>query len=187
MEKKDAIVALTYIISGALMQLLNGVQDGYPATVVTITGFIVFFIGLNKLKQLVDGTGQTATGILMIGAIIGTVAALIDFIPFLGSYAYVVYFLAFLVELIGLIQFKSSRTFGPTGRSGFSVLSIAMVISILRALIGMLPLFDDSLVIFFLGDIIISMFTVLALILVLVGWMKVQEDLAERFVAEPGA
>ena len=173
MEKKDAIVSITYIISGALLQMFNGVQDGFGATLISIFGFIVFFMGLSKLKNLVDEIGQKAIGLLMIAALIGAGGAVIDLIPLMGLIASIAYLAAFIMELIGLSQLKSSRTFGPEGKSGFSILTLAMVLSIVRAVIGVIP---------FIGGIFASIISVAVVVLVLVGWMKVQEDMAERFV-----
>lgn len=174
MEKKDAIMAVTYIISGSLLQMFNGVQDGFGATLVSILGFIVFFMGLKKLKNLVDPAGQKAIGMLMTGAIIGGSGAIIDLFPVIGSIiASIAYLIAFIFELIGLTQFKSSRTFGPTAQNGFSILVTSMALSVLRAIVGLIP---------FIGGLFASIISVVVVVLILFGWMKVQEDMAERFV-----
>lgn len=176
MEKKEAIVALTYIISGALLQMFNGVEDGFASTIITIFGFIMFFTGLGNLRNLIDPAGQSAANLLRAAALVGAASAVIDLIPFIGGIiATIGYLFAFIIELIGLNQFKSSRTFGATGKSGFTLLTVAMVLAVVRAIFGFIPFF---------GGIIASVLSIIAVMLILMGWMKVQEDLAERFVTE---
>jgi hypothetical protein len=176
MEKKEAIVAVTYIICGALLQMFNSIEDGFAGTLITIFGFVILIVGLNRLKTIIDQTGQRAASLIIIAAIIGGIGALIDLIPFLGVFfATIAYLAAFVIQLIGLNQFKASRTFGTTGKRGFTLLIIAMVLSVLGALVGVIPV---------LGDYFTSILSISALILILFGWLKVQEDLAERFVSE---
>lgn len=173
MEKKDAIMAMGYILSGSLLQIFNGIDFGFISALIAMMGFGLYFYGLSNLKPLIDAHGQSAITLLSVGAVIGSIGALIDLIPFIGGIiAMVFYLIAFIVELIGLIQFKSSRTFGSTGKSGFNFLILGMVMISLQILMNIIP---------FIGSYIASIFTLLAIILILLGWLKVLEDLAERF------
>ena len=66
MEKKETIKAVTFIIVGSLLQLYNGVSGGWASTLVAIFGFVLFLMGLNKLKTHLDEAGQSAVKLLVI-------------------------------------------------------------------------------------------------------------------------
>ena len=154
------------------MQLYNGVSGGWASTVVAIFGFVLFLMGLNMLKNSLDENGQGAVKLLIIGSIIGIVGLVIDFIPLIGFVSSLIYIVAFVIELVGILKLKKSDSFGETGKSGVTFLLIAMILAIVQSFFGLLP-------IPFIG-ILSSILSIAALVLVLFGWMKVQEGLVEK-------
>lgn len=173
MENKSAIQSVTYILSGALLQLFNGVDDGWASTLVAIFGFILFYVGLGKLKSGLDAPGQQAVGLLMIAAIIGVAGAFIDLIPLMGIFASLAFVAAFVIELIGFLRLKNSGALNEAGKSGVSLLIAAMALAIVQSLFGFLP---------FVGGIFAAIFAIAAIVLVFLGWVKIQEDMAERSI-----
>ena len=124
------------------------------------------------LKNSLDENGQGAVKLLIIGSIIGIVGLVIDFIPLIGFVSSIIYIVAFVIELVGILKLKKSDSFGEIGKSGVTFLLIAMILAILQSFFGLLP-------IPFIG-ILTSILSIAALVLVLFGWMKVQEGLVEK-------
>ncbi len=170
MEKKETIKSITFILSGALLQMFNGIGGNWAASLAAIFGLVLFFIGLKKLSEGVDAEGQGAIKMLTIAVIIGLVGLVFDIIPLLGIIAPIIFIVAFVFELIGFIKLKSSKSIGESGKSGITLLLIAMGLSILESILGIVP---------FLGAIIGSVLSLIALILVFYGWIKIQEGLIE--------
>lgn len=174
MEKKETIKSVTFIIVGSLLQLYNGVSGGWASTVVAIFGFVLFLMGLNMLKNSLDENGQGAVKLLVIASILGIIGLVIDFIPLIGFVSSIIYIVAFVIELVGFLKLKKSDSIGEVGKGGVTFLLIAMILAIVQAFFGLLP-------IPFMG-ILTSILSIAALALVLFGWMKVQEGLVEKMV-----
>lgn len=168
MEKKETIKSVTYVLSGALLQMFNGIGDGWISTLTAIFGMILFFIGLSKLKTGLDTVGQSGVKLLIIAAILSIVGFVFDLIPLMGIFASIVLIAAFVVELIGFLKLKASASIGVVGKSGVSLLIVAMILAILESLFSIVPL---------VGGIVGSILSLAALILVFFGWCKVQEGL----------
>lgn len=171
MENKEAIKSITFILGGALLQLFNGIGDGWASTLVAVFGFIIFYIGLDKLKDGLDNPGQSGVGMLKIAALIGATGALVDLIPLLGWLATLAYITAFVLELLGFVKLKSSGSLGTEGKGGVTLLLVAMVLAIVQAFFSFLP---------FVGSFFSTPFALAALALVFFGWVKVQDDILSR-------
>ena len=171
MEKKETIKSVTFIISGALLQIFNGIGGNWAASLTAIFGLVLFFMGLKKLSDGVDDAGKGAIKLLVISAIIGIVGLIFDIIPLLGIIAPIIFIIAFVFELIGYLKLKKSVTIGETGQSGVTLLLIAMVLAILESILGIVP---------FLGAVVGSILSLAALILVFFGWLKIQEGLIDN-------
>ena len=170
MEKKETIKAVTFILSGALLQLFNGIGGGWAASVVSIFGLILFFIGLMKLKGGLDTAGKGAVQMLIVGAIIGAVGLFFDLlpIPLTDTLATILFIIAFVFQLIGFIKLKASTTIGEIGKSGAGLLVISMILVIVASVFGFIPL---------LGETITAILSLVALFLVIFGWIKIQEGI----------
>lgn len=172
MNKKETIKSVTFILSGALLQMFNGIGDGLWSTFTSIFGIILFFIGLSKLKEGLDENGKAGAKLLIISAIIAGIGFIIDLIPLIGGMvASIVLLAAFIVQLIGYLKLKTSDAIGEVGRSGANLLFIAMIVAAFASLVGIVP---------FLGDIVVSISSFIGLILLFFGWLKVQEGLIEE-------
>jgi len=168
MGKKETIKAVSFILVGSLLQLYNGVSGGWASTLVAIFGFVLFLMGLNILKAHLDEIGQGAVKLLVIASIIGIVGLVIDLIPFLGI-------VAFVIELIGVLKLQNCATIGEIGKSGATFLLIAMILAILQSIVGLVFVFIPI-----IPGIICSILSIAALVLVLFGWIKIQEGLVEK-------
>jgi uncharacterized membrane protein len=171
MEKKETIKSVTYVIAGALLQMFNGIGGGWASSLTAIFGLVLFFIGLKKLKDGMDEAGQGAVKLLIIAAIMGVVGLVFDLIPLLGLISSIIFIAAFIVELIGFIKLKTSASIGEAGKGGVTLLIVAMTLAIVQSIFGLLP---------FVGGIIGSILSIVAIILVFFGWLKIQEGIIDN-------
>lgn len=171
MEKKETIKSVTFILSGALLQIFNGIGGNWAASLTAIFGLILFFMGLKKLQEGVDEAGKGATKMLIISAILGIVGLVFDIIPLLGIIASIIFIVAFVFELIGFLRLKTSDSIGEAGKGGVKLLVIAMILAIVQSVLGILPL---------VGGIIGTVISLVTIVLVFFGWLKIQEGIIEK-------
>lgn len=168
---KNAIKPVTLILVGNMLTIFNSIGNGWATSVVSIIGFVLFFIGLGQLKSELDETGKGAVKLLVVAAIVGIIGLLIDFIPLVGIVASIVYLASYIIELVAFIRLKNSESIGETGVQGVKLLLIAMIITLVGVLFGILPL---------IGGIITKLVSLAAFLLILFGWLKVQEGVIEK-------
>lgn len=171
MDKKETIKSVTFILSGALLQMFNGIGGGWASSLAAIFGMILFFMGLSKLKAGIDEAGQAGIKLLIVAAILSIIGFVFDIIPLFGIVASIVLIAAFVVQMVGLFKLKASASIGEVGKSGITLLLVAMILAILESIFGLLPL---------VGGVIGSILAIAALILVFFGWIKIQEGLVEK-------
>jgi hypothetical protein len=82
-----------------------------------------------------------------------------------------VFIVAFVIQLIGFIKLKGSESIGENGKSGVTLLIVSMILAILQSIFGLLP---------FAGAIIAGIISLVALILVFFGWLKIQDGLISK-------
>lgn len=165
-NKRNAISSVTLILVGNMLTTYNNIGTGWTATITAIIGFIIFFMGLDKLKSLLDDSGKAAVKLLINATIIGIIALVIDLIPLIGGiFAKILYLIAFIIQLVGLLKLKDSKTIGETGVAGVNNLLIAMVIMVIGSIISIFPG----------GEFINSVISFAAFLLILFGWLKIQD------------
>ena len=173
--KQKAITSVTLILVGNMLTTYNNIGSGWTSSITAIIGFILFFVGLGQLKTFLDEPGQNGLKLLKISAILGIAALIIHIIPFLGGIiAGLLYMIAFITQLVGLLQFKKTTSIGINGATGVTYLLIAMVLMIIGSLIGLLP---------FAGETINAVISLIAFMLILLGWLKIQEGIIENEVS----
>ena len=169
METKETTKAVTFILSGSLLQMFNGVSGGFWSGITALIGVAIFFIGLSSLKKGIDEQGKSAISLLIIAAIVSGIGYLLGLIPLVGIVGSIFLLAAFIVELIGYLRLKNSNSIQETGKKGVNLLLVAMVLGAVSALLGIIP---------FLGGVIVSICSLAGTILILLGWVKIQEGLS---------
>jgi uncharacterized membrane protein len=177
--KQKAISSVTLILVGNMLTTYNNIGSGWTSTITAIIGFVLFFIGLGQLNSFLDEPGQKGLSMLKNSAILGIVALIIHIIPLLGGIiAGILYLIAFIIQLVGLLQLQKSTTLGTKGAAGISNLLIAMGLMIIGSLIGILP---------FAGGTINALISLIAFMLILLGWLKIQEGIIENEINSDGS
>jgi len=170
--KQKAITSVTLILVGNMLTTYNNIGSGWTSTITAIIGFILFFIGIGQLQSFIDEPGRYGLKLLKIAAILGIIALIIHLMPLVGGlFAGIIYLIVFIIQLVGLLNLRKSALLGNEGANGISYLIIAMVLMIIGSFIGMLP---------FAGDTIKAFFALGAFMLILFGWLKIQEGIAVR-------
>lgn len=170
--KKDAVKSVTLVLVGNMLTTYNNIGSGWTSTITAIIGFVLFFLGLGQLKSFLDENGKKGISLLINAAILGIVALVIHLIPLLGGFlAGLLYLIAFIIQLIGLLKLKNSESLGSVGVAGVNNLLIAMALMIFGSLLSILP---------FAGEAINSVISLIALLLILFGWLKIQEAIIEK-------
>lgn len=194
-EDKVKVTAITYILAGMLIQIGNTAVSGWAAAIASIIGFVLFLMGLNKLKGTLDEVGQSAVQLIVIAAYVGILASVLDFVSGivgvgsglkaitsgnLGGLAApstfdmivaIVFIAAFILELLGFLKLKGSEMINEQAKGGITLLVIAVILAPLANLFsGILPIG---------GGFIASLLGLAGLFLVLFGWIKVQTSFVE--------
>src|ERR1035437_1155359 len=113
MKNTKSITSVTFILVGNMLLTYNSIGDGWTASLTTIFGYILFFVGLSRLKSALDETGQNGVSKLIWAAILGIIATLFSYIPLVGGIpAGILNLIAFILQLVGLFKLKNSRTLG---------------------------------------------------------------------------
>ncbi|MDR3094629.1 MAG: hypothetical protein LBU62_08335 [Bacteroidales bacterium] len=133
-----------------------------------IIGYVLILMGLGGFKEVLDGSDSAAVGRLRIGFILGIIAIGVDFIPLLGWAAGVLNIIAFVLLLLGYSALKSSATFPTQARSGASTLFVAAILMVVGEVLDYIPI---------IGDFISAVLSLVAFILVLVGWNKIKNTI----------
>ncbi len=181
--------SISYILAGMLLQLGSTAASGWGTSVAAGLGFVMFLMGLTKLRDTLDQKGKAAVQLILIAVYIGLAASVIDFFASLSvpdpatffkapeptiweRIASLAFIASFVVSLIGFIKFKESELLDDNGKSGVNMIIISMGLAIAASIFtGLLP---------FGGGFIATVFGIAGLFLVLFGWLNIQEALAEK-------
>lgn len=181
--------SISYIMAGMLLQLGSTAASGWGVSLAAGLGFVMYLMGLTKLKETLDETGKAAVRLILIAVYIGLAASVIDFIASLSMpeptfsfkgadpgiwerIASLAFIASFVVSLIGFVKLKESPLLGAAGKSGVTLIIISMALAIAASLFsGFVPIG---------GGFITSIFSIGGLFLVLFGWLNIQEALAEK-------
>ena len=164
---------MLYAIAGMVAGLFSIIPlMGWLVNVANIcvaAGFIAFFIRLKDLQQLVDPADSQAAKYLCNGVLIHILSLMLRFVPAIGwILAPIAVIVSCVFMLLGYNALKKSATF--PGKDGMKMLFIAMIIGIVGGVFGIIPL---------IGSVIAGICFIIEFVMVLLGWKKVAEPVAE--------
>ena len=168
-----SITSVTYILIGNMLSVYSNIAGSFITVIATnVLGIIFFFVGLSRLKASLDETGQSGVSKLITSTILSIIAALIGFIPLLGFIpALILSLISFILQITGLLKLKNSETLSSTGAGGVNYLLTAIILMIIAGLFHFIP---------FAGSYIVAVISFIAIILILFGWIKIQEAIIEK-------
>lgn len=152
------------ILLACLLHLYHNIDPKISTAIAAIVGFIVYLVGLSKLKGGLDDVGRKGVVRLQIAIALGIVSALFGIIPLLGLVLGGIFGLAGLVfEFLGYTSLMKSDPLHDEGREGARKLRLSMILLIVATFFSFFPL----------TGIIVAIITICALWFVYQGWTKI--------------
>lgn len=165
MNKNETIQSVTYILYGSSLTGIGSAIDTYTAAFITLTGFIIMYLGFRSLGSGTDLKLKSAASLLKISAIIGLISGIINLIPLVEMLALWGFVVAFIVEIFGIVRIGKAEAVKNYGEGAVTYILIGIFCTILANLTGILP---------FIGGTVSTVISLLAIILVFTGWIRVQ-------------
>lgn len=160
------------ILLAVLLHVYDGIGDSLLTGLAALIGLIFYFVGLGKLKAILDDNGVQGVSKLKIAVILGIVAVVIGLLPLVGGIiGGIIAIIAFIFEFIGYGSLQKSATVGSEGQAGAGKLRISMIIILVGIVLGFIP---------GIGGTIQAFLSLVALWLVFQGWKKILFGLEEE-------
>ncbi|MBQ4205477.1 MAG: hypothetical protein II662_02335 [Bacteroidales bacterium] len=164
---------MLYTIAGmaaalfSIIPLMRWVSN--VCNVLVVAGFIAFFIRLKDLVELVDEADKDAMKKLVTGVMVYIAALMLEQTPMLVNWILgpIGVIVSCVFMLLGYNALKKSETF--PNREGMKTLFIAKIVGIVGGVLSIIPLIG----------IIGGICYIVMFVLVLLGWKKVAEPIAE--------
>lgn len=132
-------------------------------SVAIILGYVLFVYGINKLKGLVYQPDQKAVKRILVFVTLQIIAMFFG-IFHLGIVKSIISVVAIIFGLLGYKGMKQSMTLPISAKKGASNLYVAMILSIIGTLLGLIPL---------AGAVLNGILGTIAFILEILGWKKI--------------
>lgn len=134
------------ILLAVLMHVYDGIGDTIMTGLAALIGLIFYFVGLGKLKSVLDDKGVQGISKLKIAVILGIVGVVIGMLPLVGGIiGGIIGIIAFVFEFLGYGILKSSVTIGAEGQAGAGKLRISMILVMVGMVLGFFPLIGGTL------------------------------------------
>lgn len=165
----NVIGPINTLSSGLSMISGNGGGGGGTFNIIIslaiIAGYVMFFLGLKDFRNVVNIQDKDAVQKLFTATILSIVGYLLGLIPVAGWLLKgICVIVSCIMMLMGYSALKKSQTFPAIAREGASKLHTAMVLSIIGAVIGLIPL---------VGGVIGGILDIIAFIMIILGWKKI--------------
>lgn len=132
-----------------------------------VVGYVFYLRGLIDFGKILDLPDANAIKNVRIGVILGIVATVVDFIPLMGWVAGIIIIVAWILMILGFNALKASSTFPPTGRKGASRLFVTMILGLVGAILGFIPL---------VGGIFEFIISIIVFFMILSGWGAIKNS-----------
>lgn len=164
--------------AGSLMSFASGSSGGGFLGVLliivqlcVIAGYVMFFLAVKGLKEITEGEDQIAFKKVYVSIIFSVLASLFSIfhVPFMPGICSIV---ACILLILGYNALKKSTTitaFSPNAVKGFKRLFTAEILIIIGVVIGWIPL---------IGNVFGAIISVIAWIMILLGWKAVATPIA---------
>lgn len=153
-----------FILLAVLLHVYDGIGDTLMTGLAALIGLVFYWIGLGKLKSILDDHGIQGISKLKIAVILGIVGVAIGLLPLIGGIVGgIIGLVAFIFEFIGYGLLKNCATIGSEGQDGAGKLRTSMIIVFVAVVVGFLPV---------IGDMFQAFLSLVALWFVFQGWNK---------------
>lgn len=133
-----------------------------------IVGYVWYMQGVKVFATIQNSVSDADfVGKIRIGILLGLIATGVTFIPFLGWAASILNIIAFIFMLLGFSGLKKSTTFPAKGVQGASSLYIAMILTLVGIVVGIIPV---------VGGFIEMVLDIVAFFMILNGWRAIKDS-----------
>lgn len=165
----NVVSPIISISSGVSMLSGNGGGGGVAFNAIIslaiIAGYVMFFLGLKDFRNVVNLQDKDAVQKLFTATIISIAGYVLGLIPLAGWILKgICVIVSCIMMLLGYSALRNSQTFPTIAREGASKLYTAMILSIIGAVIGLIPVVGG-----FIGGIL----DIIAFIMIIIGWKKI--------------
>lgn len=160
-----------FILLAVLLHVYNSIGDTVMTGIAALIGLIIYWMGLARIRTALDSVGEQGVGKLKIAVILGLIGVVIGWIPLIGGIiGGILVILAFIFEFMGYGLLKTSGAMGNDGQVGAGKLRTSMILLLVAAVIGFIPL---------LG-IVEKLLSLVALWLVFQGWSMMLQGMEAK-------
>jgi len=139
---------------------------GFLLVVAMIAGYVLYLKGLGEFRQILSGGDAESIAKVRTAVILGIVGLVAAFIPFIGWLAALVLnIVSFVMMLQGFSKLRFSPTFPALARQGASSLYTAMIVSLVGAIVSIIPL---------VGGFFALVLSIIAFVMLFSGWGKIK-------------
>ncbi|NLL27312.1 MAG: hypothetical protein GX259_00795 [Bacteroidales bacterium] len=136
--------------------------------ILSFVGYIIYFLGINKFKTLVNNNDKPAAKILFLGVLLSLIGALLAIIPVIGVVGGFVSLAGSILMIVAYNKLKNSSTMPEKAKKGWSLLFISALALVLVFVIGFIPV---------AGLWLSSIVSIFAWIMIIIGWKKIKTHL----------
>lgn len=171
----DGIKAAYLILIALLLRLFADIEGSFLLSIASLVGLFIYMKSLSRIGAVVDEAGAKAFGKIKTAVILSLIAVFVGFIPLFGFIiAGVLCIVAFFMEFSAYGALKSCEALGAEGMAGAGKLRTSMIILIIGAIIGIIPM---------IGGTIAGFLTIIALWFVFKGWSSIMMSLNDMAMA----
>lgn len=156
-----------FILLAVLLHVYNSIGDTLMTAIAAFIGLIIYWLGLGRIRSALDSVGEQGISKLKIAIILGLVGVVIGWVPIVGG---ILAILAFVFEYMGYGLLKGSNAIGNEGQIGAGKLRTSMIILLIGAIIGFIPILS------FVEKIL----SIVSLWFVLQGWSQILLGMEKR-------
>lgn len=169
--------------AGSLMSAVRGSSGGGFLGVLlvivqlcVIAGYVMFFLAVKDLKEITEGEDQTAFKKVYLSIIFSVLASLFSIfhVPFVPGICSIVACILLILGYNALKKSAAIAAFSPAAAKGFKRLFTAEILIIIGVVVGWIPL---------IGDVIGAIISIIAWIMILLGWKAVATPVAVEGMA----
>ncbi|MDR0754065.1 MAG: hypothetical protein LBF04_01615 [Prevotellaceae bacterium] len=128
-------------------------------------GYVLFLLGLTDFSKILEASDRNAVESVRNGAIIMIAGAVVDVLIW-GLLGLILYIVGFILMMMGYSKLKNSPTFPQKARNGASKLFTAMLLSLVGAIVGLIPI---------VGGFINAILSIIAFFFILSGWATIRD------------
>lgn len=155
----------------AVLRLSAGLNSNILSSIVAIVALIIYLMALGKAGSSSDMNVSGGISKLKTAIILAFIGVIIVFIPLIGwIVGPILAIIAFIFEYMAYGMFKKAEVLGEEGRTGAGKLQLSMILLIVGAIVGIIPLIG----------VIGSLINLFALVLVFYGWYKILLGIEEQ-------